>query len=160
MRTSSRSVATLLLTALTGLLFLITAPAALAASQNWYSRSSPLTAWEDGVAQALAYGTAYTKNGELKNHTYYRDPRPGGDKVYTETTYSYREPTPYGEQWGGQVGKDQSARTSSGDWVDQYDADDYSSRKASQGRVHVKVCEDQAASPDACSRKPYFTFVL
>lgn len=161
MRTSSRSAATLLVTALTGLLFLVTAPAALAASQNWYSASSPLTAWENDAKQALAYGTAYTKDGYLKNHSYYKDPRSGGDSVYTETTYSFKESTPYGEQWGSQTGKDQSARDNSGYWVDQYDKYDYSGRAtASWGRVHVKVCEDQNNSPDPCSTKPYFTFAI
>ncbi|MCD4532675.1 hypothetical protein LRP67_01045 [Nocardioides sp. cx-169] len=137
------------------------APAAHAASYDWHSRSKPLKAWEDDVAQALAYGTSYTKDGFLKNHTYYRDPRSGGDKVYTETGYTYREPGQGGESWSGHGSSDQSPRNSSGDWVDQYDKDDYSEHNdASQGRVHSKVCEDQAWSPDACSRRPYFTFAL
>ncbi|KRB78101.1 hypothetical protein ASE01_08055 [Nocardioides sp. Root190] len=84
----------------------------------------------------------------------------GGDAVYTETTYSYFKFCDTAIKWCGQVGKDQSARDRSGDWKDQYDNDDYSSRGADRGRVHVKVCEDQNNSFDPCSRKPYYTFNL
>lgn len=154
----SRPGSAMLLSAATAFLFLLSSPSALGASENWYSRSEPLAAWEDGKRQALAYGTAYTKNGYLKNHTFYRDPRPGGDRVYTETSYSYYKSCNGVIQWCQEVGKDQSARDSSGDWVDQYDKDDYTRRGADRGRVHYKVCEDQAWSPDACSRKPYITF--
>ncbi|WP_193606724.1 hypothetical protein [Nocardioides lijunqiniae] len=137
-------------------------PAAQAASEDWYSRSSPLKAMEDGKAQGLAYGTSYTKNTFLKNHTHYRDPREGGDGVYTQTNYTYRVPDQSGESWTESGKTDQSSRTASGSWVDQYDSDDYSSSHAdaSKGRVHSKVCEDQAWSPDACSRRPFFTFDL
>ena len=139
------------------------APAAHAASHDWYSRSNPLKAMEDDVAQALAFGTSYTKDGYLKNHTNYRDPRPGGDSVYTESDYTYRIPDrDGGESWSGYAPADQSARSSSGNWVDQYDNDDYSSHQpdAEKGRVHSKVCEDQSWSPDACSRRLFFTFDL
>lgn len=158
MLASTRSVATALVSALVALLFLASGPAAFAT--DWYSASSPLTASDDGTIRAKAYGTAYKKDGMLKNHTYYRDPHGYNNGAYTETTYSYKESTPYGEQWGIELGKDQSSRNKTNSWVNQYDADDYSSRKASQGRVHVKTCEDQYLSPDPCSRKPYFTFVI
>lgn len=157
---STRSIATALGSAVSALLFLAWGPAAFAASQNWYSSSSPLTASEDGTIRAKAYGTAYTKDGMLKNHTFYRDPHGYNRGAYTETTYSYKTGGPYGEQWGIELGKDQSARNTTNSWVDQYDADDYSNRSASQGRVHVKTCEDQYLSPDPCSRKPYFTFII
>lgn len=159
MLASTRSVATALVSALVAFLFLAAAPAAYAA--NWYSASSPLTASEDGTIRAKAYGTAYKKDGMLKNHTFYRDPHGYNRGAYTETTYSYKEATSqYGELWGADIGKDQSARNTTNSWVDQYDANDYSNRDASQGRVHVKTCEDQYLSPDPCSRKPYFTFTL
>src|SRR5436189_6311101 len=86
--------------------FLASSPAALAATEDWNSRSDPLVAWEDGDAQALAYGTAYTKEGSLKNHTYYKDPRPGGDKVYTETEYNVYYYTYQGAQWMGRCCQD------------------------------------------------------
>lgn len=158
MLASTRSVATALVSALVALLFLASGPAAFAT--DWYSASSPLTASDDGTIRAKAYGTAYNKDGMLKNHTFYRDPHGYNNGAYTETTYSYKEATPNGEQWGIELGKDQSSRNKTNSWVDQYDADDYSSRKASQGRVHVKTCEDQYLSPDPCSRKPYFTFII
>ncbi len=157
MHASTRSVATLLVSTIVALLFLTSAPAL---ATNWYSASAPLTASDDGTIRAKAYGTAYNKDGMLKNHTYYRDPHGYNRGAYTETAYSYKESTPYGEQWGTQLGKDQSSRNTTNYWVDQYDADDYSSRKASQGRVHVKTCEDQYLSPDPCSRQPYFTFII
>ncbi|HVK27029.1 MAG TPA: hypothetical protein VM575_01705 [Nocardioides sp.] len=162
MRTSSRSVAALLLTALTGLLFLVTAPAALAAtSYNWYSSSDPLNVY-DSTLRGSAFGTSYKKDGYLKNHTYYRDRRSNGNGVYTQTEYSYYlvcSPLT-SASWCGKGPSDQSSRTQSTSWQDQYDADDYSMQTADKGRVHSKVCEDQSWSPDPCSRKPYFTFAL
>ncbi len=159
MLASTRSVATLLVSTLVALLFLATAAPALATDpQPWYSSSSPLTASDDGTIRAKAFGTAYEKDGYLKNHTFYRDPHGYNRGAYTETSYSYKESSPNGEQWSAKIGKDQSARNTTNDWVDQYDANDYSSRSASYGRVHVKTCEDQYLSPDPCSRQPYFTF--
>ncbi|MBU2694478.1 hypothetical protein [Pimelobacter sp. 30-1] len=142
---------------------LATAPTAFAADQDWYSRSEPLNVSDSGTLRGQAYGTAYQKNGYLKNHTNWRDRKPGNDHaVYTETSYSYYKVCPGGGSpaWCPEVGKDQSARSNSSDWRDQYDSDDYSSRGADRGRVHVKVCEDQKWSGDPCSRKPYFTFSL
>lgn len=164
MHTSSRSVAALLLTALTGLLFLVTAPSAMAASFNWYSSSNTLKVYDDDILRGDAYGTAYQKDGYLKNHTHYRDRRSSKDQpVYTETSYTYYQvcPSNTAPSWCVNGARDQSARTTSvGVWYDQYDADDYSYRAADRGRVHSKVCEDQSWSPDPCSRKPYFTFTL
>ena len=157
----TRSGAAMLLSASTAALVLAASPA-LAAEDNWYSRSSPLAAVQDGANQALAYGTAYTKASYLKNHTFYRDPRAGGDRVYTETAYRYYEycSSYIGVAWCGEQGKDQSARDSSGDWVDQYDGDDYSGRNPDKGRVSYKVCEDHANAFDVCSREPFSTFAL
>lgn len=162
-RTFTHLDARLLAAGLFSTLFVTSVPAAHAAEQDWYSRSNPLTAMEDGDAQALAYGTSYTKDGFLKNHTNYRDPRSGGDAVYTQTDYTYRAPDlDGGESWSEHGQSDQSDRSTSGSWVDQYDKDDYSSghSDADKGRVHSKVCEDQQWSPDACSRRPFFTFTL
>jgi hypothetical protein len=142
--------------------FLAASPAATAASEDWNSRSDPLIAWEDGDAQALAYGTAYTKEGSLKNHTYYRDPRAGGDAVYTETAYdTYVQEADGTTGWRGKCCKDQSSRSDSGLWRDQYDAYYYASISTiEKGRVYYKVCEDQSWSPDACSVNPFITFQL
>lgn len=160
MRTSSRSVATLLLTALTGLLFLITAPAAMAT--DWYSSGDPLQVHDDNRLRGDAYGTSYKKDGYLKNHTYYRDRRDNGNGVYTQSDYTYYVVCPpnLSASWCGKGVSDKSARTQSGSWQDQYDADDYSTQNADKGRVYSKVCEDQSWSPDPCSRRPYLTFTL
>lgn len=160
---TTRLDARLLAAALLSALFVTSVPAAHAVEYDWYSRTKPLRAMEDDVAQALAYGTSYTKDGYLKNHTYYRDPRAGGDSVYTQTDYTYLAPDRDGGQsWSERGDSDQSAKSSSGSWVDQYDKDDYSSdhADADKGRVHSKVCEDQDWSPDPCSRRPFFTFTL
>lgn len=140
-------------------LFIVSSPAAQAASEDWNSRTDPLVAWEDGDRQALAYGTAYTKEGSMKDHTWYRDPRPGGDKVYTETDYNVYWQTDEGFRWRGRCCQDQSARDNSGDWLDQYDAWYYADvPNVEKGRVYYKVCEDQNWSPDACSANPFITF--
>lgn len=157
----SRPVAAMLVSLGASLFALVAAPPALAAtSYDWYSNTSPLSVSEDGQLRGSAFGTAYQKNAFLKNHTFYKDRRNNGNSVYTETTYSYYKVCDGVLKWCGQVGKDQSARTSSADWQDQYDADDYSNRGADRGRVHAKVCEDQSWSPDPCSRKPYYSFLL
>ncbi len=141
--------------------FLASSPAALAATEDWNSRSDPLVAWESGDQQALAYGTAYTKEGSLKNHTWYRDPRPGGDKVYTETEYNVYYYTYQGSQWMGRCCQDQSVRKNDEFWHDQYDAWYYADvPDVDKGRVYYKVCEDQDWSPDACSANPFITFSL
>lgn len=156
----SRTSTSMLLSVAAAGLALATAPAAFAA-ENWYSATDPLNVSDDGTVRGSAHGTAYKKDGFLKNHTYYRDRRSNDNRVYTETSYSYYKWCGTEVAWCAEVGKDQSARTSSGTYVDQYDADDYSERgSADKGRVHVKVCEDQNWSADPCSRKPYFTFLL
>lgn len=140
--------------------FLAASPAAWAATKDWNSRSDPLIAWEDGDRQALAYGTAYTKEGSMKNHTWYRDPRAGGDGVYTQTDYNVYYQTSQGDfKWRGKCCKDQSSRSDSGKWRDQYDAWYYAEfPNVERGRVYYKVCEDQNWSPDACSVNPFITF--
>lgn len=143
-------------------IFLVSSPAAMAASEDWNSESDPLVAWEDGVRQALAYGTAYTKEGSMKNHTFYKDPRPSGAAVYTETSYNvYLTESTGQSHWRGRCCADESSRSDSGFWRDQYDAWYFASHpNADRGRIYYKVCEDQSWSPDACSDNPWFTFTL
>ncbi len=148
--------------AVSALFLLVAAPSAVAESYNWYSSTDPLNVSDDGTLRGQAYGRSYQKDGYLKNHTYYRDRRSNGNATYTETNYSYYEVCAGLEnvQWCTPGGRDQSARTGSSTWVDQFDSDDYSYRKADRGRVHSKVCEDQSWSGDPCSRRPYFTFSI
>ncbi len=143
--------------------FIAASPAAHAATEDWYSRDKPLNAYDDGVSQGQADGTSYTKDSLLKNHTYWRDPRSGGDAVYTQSDYAYHQIGQTSEtsaSWCDKEGKDQSARSTSSSWKDQYDADDDTDDhyQADQGRVFSKVCEDHSWSPDACSRNPWVTF--
>lgn len=149
------------LAASAGAAILVSASPAAHAAKAWNSKSDPLIAWEDGVKQALAYGSAYKKEGSLKNHTFYKDPRAGGDDVYTETDYDYKIQVVSSTYWAGRCCKDQSARDDSGHWVDQYDAHYYANKQGvDRGRVYYKVCEDQSWSPDACSSNPFLTFNL
>lgn len=146
-----------------GAVLVLAASPAMAASEDWNSEDDPLIAWEDGDRQALAYGTAYTKEGSLKNHTYYRDPRAGGDGVYTQSSYNYYTWSSAHNtmRWRGSCCSDMSSRSDSGLWRDQYDAHYYADiSSVEKGRVYYKVCEDQDWSPDACSVNPFITFQL
>ncbi len=156
----TRSTAAMLSSVIGAFLVLTTAPPALAESYDWYTNREPLSVSDDDQLRGSAFGTAYQKNGYLKNHTFYKDRRNNDHGVYTETSYSYYRFCDSEIKWCGDMYKDQSARTRSADWQDQYDNDDYSTRGADRGRVHVKVCEDQKWSGDPCSRKPYYTFSL
>lgn len=135
------------------------APAHAAA---YYSSSSPLTAWEDGAAQAQGYGWMNRKDHTwLYNDTRHRDPRPGGDAAFHVTDYDLEVWNgQYGYQWKGFWYEDQSARTTSSSWYAQDDYYDYTSQAPNRGRIRAKVCEDQNNSPDPCSTRPFQTFDL
>lgn len=128
----------------------------------YYSATSPLIAWEDGDRQAEGHG--YMKVHDftyLRNHTYTRDPRPGGDSAFHVTDYSIEKfLVGEGTRWSTWGGEDESARTSSGSWADQYDYYRYTDENADRGRIRAKVCEDQGWSSDPCSARTYQTFNL
>lgn len=126
----------------------------------YYSSSNPLTAWEDDKAQALGHGyMSVYESTHLRNHTYTKDPRPGGDAAFHSTEYQ-RETRHWdgSTSWSNWHGEDQSARTDSGLWRDEYDYYNYSLYNTVTGRIRAKVCEDQANSPDPCSSRPTQTF--
>jgi hypothetical protein len=119
-----------------------------ASAGTWYSSSSPLTAYEGGVAQAQGHGNMY-----LKDHTYARndswqkDPRSGGDPVYVRTQWKY-----FWEFTGVWANDDlkTTGRTSVNSWVFFYDHD--ALRFDRDGvRMITKVCEDQTFQGDPCS---------
>jgi hypothetical protein len=157
--TPSRSTRHLLTSAVACGFVLWASPANAAA---YYSASDPLTAWEDGRAQAQGYGyMTVHEYTYLRNHTYTRDPRPGGDSAFHVTDYSLEQyAQSYGWKWSSWRGEDQSSRTDSGYWEDQYDYYRYTDQEANRGRIRAKVCEDQGWSSDPCSAHTYQTFNL
>jgi hypothetical protein len=132
-----------------------------AQASSYFSRDSPLNAWEDGVSQAQMYGRFLNEDlTYLRNNTRTRDPRPGGDPVYEETEYQwYHDHSILPDAWSPWGGTDQGPETSDGDWQKQYDHDAYEDG-ASLGRVRTKVCERQRWSADPCSDQPTETFEL
>ena len=130
---------------------------------TWASSSSPLTAYEDGTAQAQAHGNFRNHEGiRAQNDSRQRDPRPGGDSVYVQTGfywYSYRTLCDSGSGgvcWWKDVDK-QTDRSNSADWDPEYRARDLRG-DADQARGKSKVCEDQSWSPDPCSSTAISTF--
>lgn len=103
-----------------------------AAAEYYHSRENPLTAREDGTAQAQMYGHFLIERPGpyLRNNTHLRDPRPGGDAVFEQTLYSYW----YGGQWNP-GGKDESAEHNGDNWYDQADHDAVPGN-ASRGYIH------------------------
>lgn len=158
-RTLPRSTRHLLVSAVACGFLLWASPAQAGA---YYSAYDPLIAWEDGKAQAQGHG--YMKVHEytyLRNHTYTRDPRPGGDSAFHVTDYSLEEFVQnYGWKWSHWGDEDESDRTKSGAWVDQYDYLRYTDGNPNRGRIRAKVCEDQDWSSDPCSVRTYQTFNL
>src|SRR4051794_10707464 len=66
------------------------AVAAPATASKYASEDDPLNAWEDGVSQGQMYGRFYKEDlAFLRNNTWTRDPRPGGDPVYEQTNYKW-----------------------------------------------------------------------
>lgn len=129
---------------------------------SYYSQSSPLTAYEDGVAQAEGYGYMSVKNSTwLFNSTYHRDARPGGNAAFHVTDYTLEiYNSTEGWHWMNWYGEDQSGRTTSSSYQHQDDYQQYTMHNADRGRIRAKVCEDQNNSPDPCSNRTYQTFGL
>jgi len=125
---------------------------------RYNSQADPLTAWQDDVAQAQMYGQFYVENASyLRNNTNQRDPRPGGDAVYEETTYFYYQNCGGVQQWCSH-GVDTGPETSSSDWYFQYDHDQLDSL-ADRGRMSTHVCEDHGFwGADPCSINALGTF--
>jgi hypothetical protein len=134
------------------------AAAAPAAASQYFSADDPLDVWEDGVSQGQMYGRFFKEElTYLRNNTWTRDPRPGGDSVYEQTDYSWYHVHAVGPDLWFDGGSDQSARTSSSSWYSQYDHEAFQDG-ASKGRMKTKVCEDQSWSPDPCSVQPTEVF--
>ncbi len=134
-----------------GLLVLGTAfPAA--AAFYYYSASAPLSAWQDGAAQAQMYGNFTISNlTYARNNTHQRDPRPGGDMVYEETFYHWYDAE---GTFKSDVGTDTSAKTDSSSWYPQYDQHPLHGCCESV-RMYTNVCEDHGTwLRDPCSIRP------
>ena len=139
----------------------VTTSPAMAADIRYYSASSPLTVWQDGLAQAQMYGVFYVEQASyLRNSTWQRDPRPGGDSVYEETTYYWYEAC-----WSGSPDKgwcagnvDSGPKSNTSTWYSQYDHDALQPA-ASDGRMSTHICEDHGIwAKDPCSINAIGTF--
>ena len=141
-----------------------TATLAVAASPamagiRYNSAADPLTAWQDGVAQAQMYGQFFIENATyLRNNTNQRDPRPGGDSVFETTTYYYYKVCDGLEAHWCESDTDQGAKTDTSDWYFQYDHDQLDS-VAEKGRMTTHICEDHGFwGVDPCSINALGTF--
>jgi hypothetical protein len=136
------------------------AVAAPADASKYFSAEDPLNAWENGVSQGQMYGRFFKEDlTYLRNNTWTRDPRPGGDAVYEQTDYQWFHDHAIGPDYWSPWSSDQSATTDTGTWYSQYDHEAYEDG-AKQGRIRTKVCERQSFSPDPCSDQPTETFDL
>ncbi len=137
----------------------VTQPAlAFAPPESYYNASNPLTAFDDGVAQAQMYGLFYVQDSTyLRNNTTQRDPRPGGDSVFERTEFWFYMPhQTTGEVSWQKVATQQGAKTDSSAWFSQYDRFAIVNR-ADKGRMRTQVCEDHGVWKDPCSKWPQFT---
>ncbi len=125
---------------------------------KYYSASNPLTAWDNGVAQAEMHGKFLVENATyLRNNTNQRDPRPGGDKVFERTQYWFYVWDPYEKAMVWKLhATDQGPKTDDGSWYSQYDHSAFISG-ADKGRMRTQVCEDHGVFPDPCSVWPQWT---
>ncbi|WP_408896444.1 hypothetical protein ACJ5H2_16160 [Nocardioides sp. R1-1] len=131
------------------LVVLGTAGPALAGS--YYSASSPLKAYQDGVSQAESYGSFSIRNlSYARNDYHYRDARPGGDAAYVETFYDWYQ----GSTFVSNVGTDTSPKVTSSYWT--ASADQHQLYGGANGvRIRTNVCEDHGTwAKDPCSIKP------
>ena len=125
---------------------------------RYNSQADPLTAWQDGEAQAQMYGRFFIENASfMRNNTNQRDPRPGGDSVYEETFYYYYTSC-NGIVTRCDSGVDTGPKTNSEDWYFQYDHDELDPI-AEKGRMLSHICEDHGVwGKDPCSINTIGTF--
>ena len=126
---------------------------------RYNSQYDPLTAWQDGVAQAQMYGRFFVENASyLRNNTNQRDPRAGGDAVYEETTYYYYKACDGLDVHWCESDVDSGPKTDSSSWYFQYDHDQLDST-ADKGRMSTHICEDHGFwGVDPCSINALGTF--
>lgn len=122
------------------------------AAKAYYSASSPLTAWQDGVAQAQMYGSFSIANlTYARNNTKQRDPRPGGDYIYEETFYNWYDAS---GTFRSDIGTDTSKKTNTSSWYAQYDQHPLHGCCVTV-RMYTNVCEDHGIwRKDPCSLRP------
>ncbi len=123
-----------------------------ATAASYYSATSPLTAWQDGQAQAQMYGSFSISNlTYARNTTKHRDARPGGDAAYEETFYDWYDSE---GTFRTNVGTDTSEKTTSYSWYSQYDQHPLHGCCTSV-RMYTNVCEDHGVwGKDPCSVRP------
>lgn len=126
---------------------------------SYGSKSSPVKASDNSDnGNAWFYGNVTVADQvALRNGYFYRDSYSDGNPVYVQTNWYYWLPCTDGKTCFDDSGSDQSPRIG-GDqgWVHDADYDDLDSR-SDKGRALTKVCEDQAWSPDPCSKNVTIT---
>ena len=71
-----------------------------ASGVSWYSASSPLKAYEDGVVQAAAYGNFYNyQSTYARSSSNHRVVRAGGNAAYVDTDFYFWLPCTDGNPW-------------------------------------------------------------
>ncbi len=136
-------------------LLVISGPTAMAA-KSWRSSSNPLTAYQDGVAQGVGYGTfeaAATSSGGVKvsNAGWLKDYKPGGDGIFHNTKYSlFTCSTGCNPLPGAPF---QSSRHFTNVWTLYTPSRTHDSvvNTYHWARGAIIVCEDHNLAPDSCS---------
>lgn len=140
---------------LLGLLALVAAiclAAQPAMAITWYSNTSPLKVYEDGVAQGYAYGDFKNYNGvSARSYSWQKDVKPGGSGIYVETNFYFYKPCGSEEaaSWCDQ-GEKSTENTTSSSWIKDYTAV-YLAATGSTARGQMKICENHSWAPDPCS---------
>ena len=113
-----------------------------------------IVVYEDGVEQGRAYGTFYNEHQQYAAmNANVKDSRPGGNGVFVDIDYLYWVQDCADCQAGYQKkGNDQTGRTTSGAWVGPVHEHFALWASSNSARGAIQVCEDQALSPDPCSR--------
>ena len=126
---------------------------------NWASSSSPLKAYQNGVAQGAAYGNFYNKSYVwAASLSIRRDLQPGGDGVFVHTTYRYATRSchqcniEYTKQSHDRTNNTTSSAWQSATYTDRLNPSSNSAR----GVIHV--CEDHSWAADSCSVNALPTF--
>jgi len=135
----------------------VAAPPVMAVT--WYSSSSPLKVYQDGVAQGYAYGDFKNNSGvSARSYSWQKDAKPGGSGIYVETSFYFYQGCgdPESTQWCYSA-KKSTENTTSGSWISDYTAR-YLSSEGSQARGKMKICENHNLAPDPCSAEVIRSF--
>ncbi len=137
------------------------ATAGPAMAVTWGSSSSPIVAYQSGVAQAKAYGNYFNENSQYaRNDSQQADLKPGGNAVFVNTIYRFYKSSP---QCGmssacfAEVDRISSPATTSAAWSGGWTRRSLDAASTST-RGETRVCERVNNRPDPCSAPALPTF--